>query len=68
MLVRMTWKPPIDMTGTHCKPTASPTVSTSARGLCSEGDDAERWVLLEAWDDEDIIYEGEWEDLLRSGK
>jgi hypothetical protein len=41
---------------------------TPAYPWCVQSDDAEHWTH-EAWDDEDIIvYEGEWEDLLRSGK
>jgi hypothetical protein len=24
--------------------------------------------MIEAWDDEEILYDGEWDDLLRSGK
>ena len=32
-----------------------------------DGNAAQVWAL-EAWDDEEILYDAEWDDLLRSGK
>ncbi len=42
-------------------------VTAPAKFSARNGNAAQVWAL-EAWDDEEILYDAEWDDLLRSGK
>jgi hypothetical protein len=44
-----------------------PSLAKHAADLGAEIAEPLQW-LRDAWDDEEIIYDGEWDDLLRSGK